>query len=58
MLMKKKMGRPPKAEGDVRTVVAHANFTKEEKRKIVAAAEAAGISVSDYIRGKVLMEAK
>ena len=47
-------GRPPKPACEARTVVVHTNLTVAEKRAVSLAAEAAGISVSDYLRSKII----
>lgn len=49
---KRKRGRPAKEV--TRTVVVHANLTLGEKWKVSADAKAAGLTVSDYIRSKII----
>lgn len=46
-------GRPRSGE-PTRTAVVHVNLTVEEKCKVSADAEAAGLTVSDYIRSKII----
>jgi hypothetical protein len=51
---KRKRGRPAKEVTEVRNVVVHTNLTVAEKWKVSSDAEAAGLTVSDYIRSKII----
>ena len=51
---KKTRGRPKKDVLDNRTCVVHANLTVAEKWTVSAAAEEANMTVSDYIRSKII----
>ena len=52
--VKKTRGRPKKAAEEARTVVVHTNLTVLEKLAVSNAAEAAGMTVSDYLRSKII----
>lgn len=52
--MKKRMGRPPKPANERLSETLRPRITKEEHRKVRAAAKHAGLSISEYIRKKLL----
>lgn len=52
--MKKRMGRPPKPANKRLSETLRPRISKDEHRKIKAAARRAGLSVSEYIRRKLL----
>lgn len=47
-------GRPGLSPSDLRKYPVNVNVTPDEKRKIELAAEAAGLTISDYLRAKLL----
>lgn len=52
---KRKRGRPvSKKETDLRVALVHVTLTVAEKWKVSSDAEAAGLTVSDYIRSKII----
>lgn len=52
--MKKRMGRPPKPASERLSETLRPRITKDEHRKIRAAARQAGLTTSEYIRRKLL----
>ena len=52
--VKKTRGRPKKDVLENRNCVAHTNLTVAEKWALRAAAEAANMTESDYIRSKII----
>jgi hypothetical protein len=54
MCMKPKMGRPPKPTAERRSVLLNVRVTREEQRQLAAVAKRKGLSVSDYMRSKLL----
>ena len=55
---KKTRGRPKKNDADIRRCTVNINVTALEKWAVSSAAEAAGLSVSDYLREALLKELK
>lgn len=51
-----KMGRPPKAEEQRKASSINLRLTAEERREVDAAAERAGVPVSEWVR-RVILEA-
>lgn len=52
--MMKRMGRPPKPASERLSETLRPRITKEEHRKIRAAARKAGLTLSEFIRRKLL----
>jgi len=48
--MKKRMGRPPKAESERRSKMVKLRMSGAEYRKLAEKAKAAGLSVSEFLR--------
>jgi predicted HicB family RNase H-like nuclease len=49
----KKLGRPTKAAKDRRETIIRLRLTSKEFQALSAAAEKAGVSVSEYVRQKI-----
>jgi len=54
--MKKRMGRPPKAEGESKSLYLQVRIEPDEKEQFYAAAGAAGMRFSEWAR-KILRDA-
>jgi hypothetical protein len=50
--VKKRMGRPPKTKAERRTKTVQLRMSGAEYRKLADKAEAAGLSVSEFLRRK------
>jgi hypothetical protein len=50
----RKMGRPPKAAADRRESIIRLRLTSKEFQALSAAAEKAGLNVSEYARKKII----
>jgi len=48
-----RMGRPPKARSEVRSLVIPVRLTKRQWRELQERAKQQGLPVSEYIRGKL-----
>lgn len=55
MMAAKKMGRPPKPKGEVKSVTLTIRLTAAERRKIEAAAKRDGVSVGEWARRAIVV---
>jgi len=53
-MAKKPEGRPPKPASERRSVILNMRITRAEQRKLAAEAKQSGLSMSAYLRQKLL----
>ena len=58
MATRPKIGRPPKPTEELRTTTMHTMLTEDERETFREAARRAGLSVSDWVRTRLLTAAR